>query len=74
LALPEVPTALVELRANGRALPATAHSWVSGSNVVSLTPEAVRGGGPVCVVYATSAQRELAVADSKHGLRLISID
>jgi hypothetical protein len=74
LALPEVPVAVVELRSSGRALPASAHSWVSGSNLVSLSAEAAQMRGPVCITYATSARPELAVADSKHGLRLISID
>lgn len=73
MALPEVPAAVVELRSNGHALPASAHSWVSGSNVVSLSAEAARERGPVCIVYATSARPQLAVADSKHGLRLISL-
>lgn len=74
MALPEVPVAVLELRSKGRALPAAAHSWVAGSDVVSLSPEVVRERAPICVVYATSAHTELAVADSKHGLRLISVD
>jgi hypothetical protein len=74
VALPEVPVAVVELRSKGAVLPAAAHSWVAGSDVVSLSPEAARRRGPLCIVYATSARPELAVADSKHGLRLISID
>jgi hypothetical protein len=73
IALPEVPVAVVELRSKGRALPASAHSWVSGSNVVSLSAEAAQQRGPLCIVYATSARPELAVADSKHGLRLIAL-
>jgi hypothetical protein len=73
IALPEVPVAVAELRSNGRVLPASAHSWVSGSNVVSLSAEAAQQRGSLCVVYATSARPELAVADSKHGLRLISL-
>jgi hypothetical protein len=73
LALPEVPVAVDELRLSGRALPPSAHSWVSGSNVVSLSFEALRERSPVCVVYRTSAGPELVVADSKRGLRLISL-
>lgn len=73
IALPEVPVAVVELSSKGRVLPAAAHSWVSGSNVVSLSAEAAQQRGPLCIVYATSARPELAVADSKHGLRLISL-
>jgi hypothetical protein len=73
IALPEVPAAVVELSSKGRVLPAAAHSWVSGSNVVSLSAEAAQQRGPLCIVYATSARPELAVADSKHGLRLISL-
>jgi hypothetical protein len=73
LALPEVPLAVVELRSDGRRLPPVAHSWVSGSNVVSLSREAAHERGPVCVAYATSAGPELVVADSKRGLRLISL-
>jgi hypothetical protein len=74
VALPEVPVAVVELRSKRGVLSAAAHSWVAGSDVVSLSPEAARRRGPLCIVYATSARPELAVADSKHGLRLISID
>jgi hypothetical protein len=74
VALPEVPVAVDELRQGGRALPPSAHSWVSGSNVVSLSLEALRERGPLCFVYTTSAGPELAVADSKRGLRLISLD
>jgi hypothetical protein len=74
IALPEVPVTVVDVHSKGRVLPASAHSWVSGSNVVSLSAEASRRRGPLCVAYATSARPELAVADSKHGLRLISID
>lgn len=74
VALPEVPVAVVELRSRDVVLPAAAHSWVAGSDVVSLSPEAARRRGPLCIVYATSTGPELAVADSKQGLRLISID
>jgi hypothetical protein len=73
VALPEVPVAVVELRSEGRALPASAHSWVSGSQLVTLSAEAARAHRTVCVVYAASARPELAVADSKRGLRLISL-
>jgi hypothetical protein len=74
VALPEVPVAIVELRSGARVLPPSAHSWVSGTNLVSLSAHAANAAGPVCVVYATSARRELAIADSKRGLRLISLD
>lgn len=74
LVLPEVPLAVVELQRRGRPLPRAAHSWVSGSNVVSLSRDAMRGHGPICVAYTGSAGSELAVADSQRGLRLISLD
>jgi hypothetical protein len=73
IVLPEVPARIIELRSGGHVLPASAHSWVSGSNVVSLAGEAARQRGPLCIVYVTSGRPELAVADSKHGLRLISL-
>jgi FG-GAP-like repeat len=73
ISLPEVPGAVLELRSKGHVLPAAAHSWVSGSNVVSLSAESAQQRGPLCIVYATSARPQLAVADSKHGLRLISL-
>jgi len=71
--LPEVPLGVVGFRSNGRALPASAHSWVSGSNVVALSAAVAQERGPFCIDYATSARPELAVADSKHGLRLIPL-
>jgi hypothetical protein len=71
--LPETPVAVVEVRSSGRVLPASAFSWVSGSNLVSFSAGVMRQRGPLCIIYATGARPELAVADSKRGLRLISL-
>jgi hypothetical protein len=74
LPVPEVPiAAVIALRRHGRTLSPDRYSWVPGSSVVALAPELTRDREPVCLVYARNAgPLQLAVADSRQGLRLIA--
>jgi hypothetical protein len=65
---------IVELRLNERRLSRDRYAWAPGGRVVALSPRLAAEAGRVCVTYATSARRRLAVADSKQGLLLFPLE
>jgi VCBS repeat protein len=74
LPLPESPvTSLVGLTLDGAPLPRSAYAWVAGSSVVGLAARYAHTRGRLCVMYRASSRLQLAVADSKLGVRLVSL-
>jgi hypothetical protein len=67
-------TSIIELRLDGRVLSRGSYAWVPGSRAVALSRPVAREPGQVCITYARMARERLAVADSKQGLFVISLE